>query len=216
MTDLFKLTDAAFSELAACVQVETARRTRAATAATDPGEEIKGQEMGKRALLVALAGAHSILFLGPKDCGKTMLRALAASFGHLNTFEHRPCPCGNFTCPARTCRCTTRQVETTIRKRPIADITTEIPPPSIRELESEYKGTSREDLQKQLDRRGPRPERFDRFAESLIRHALAEMELTPRDAEVFRNVARTIASLDGSATVEARHMTEAINYRIRV
>jgi predicted ATPase with chaperone activity len=195
MRDLFKLSETQFSELAARVKVETARRTRAATAATDPGVEIKGQEMGKRALLVALAGPHSILFLGSKDSGKTVLRALAASFGHLDTFEHRLCPCGNFAAPSRACKCTTRQIEATIRKRPIAEITIEIPPPSIRELESECKGTSREDLQKQLDRQGPRPERFDRFAESLIKHALAELQLTPRDADAFRNVAQTIASL---------------------
>ncbi|MEX0619723.1 MAG: YifB family Mg chelatase-like AAA ATPase [Pseudohongiellaceae bacterium] len=45
---------------------------RGSTSATDIGE-IKGQHLPKRALQIAAAGAHNILFIGPPGTGKTML-----------------------------------------------------------------------------------------------------------------------------------------------
>ena len=80
---------------------EIARRAKAATNGHDAASIIHGNEMAKRALLVAAAGNHSILFVGPPNCGKTMLRAVALEIGLGNTFETRPCPCGYYGSPRR-------------------------------------------------------------------------------------------------------------------
>jgi magnesium chelatase family protein len=59
--------------------------------APSPGAEldaIRGQEQGKRALVVAAAGGHALLFLGPPGTGKTLLaRALAGLLPPLDLEE---------------------------------------------------------------------------------------------------------------------------------
>ena len=50
--------------------------------------EIKGQAVAKRAMLIAAAGGHNALLLGPAGCGKTMLvRALAGILPPLRAEE---------------------------------------------------------------------------------------------------------------------------------
>jgi len=92
--NLLALTDSTLAALNRQTNNEIARRAKAATNGYDAASIIHGNEMAKRALLVATAGNHSILFIGPPNCGKTMLRAVALELGLGNTFEARPCPCG--------------------------------------------------------------------------------------------------------------------------
>jgi magnesium chelatase family protein len=48
--------------------------------------EVKGQKIAKRALLIAAAGGHNVLFVGPPGCGKSML---ASRFPGLFPFLNR-------------------------------------------------------------------------------------------------------------------------------
>ena len=50
---------------------EIRRRTLTHTDGCDPAAIIYSNEMAKRALIVAAAGGHSLLFVGPPNCGKT-------------------------------------------------------------------------------------------------------------------------------------------------
>lgn len=55
---------------------------------TDPLEEIYGQEFSKRALEIAAAGGHHLLFIGPPGAGKTMLaKKLPALLPPLSSLE---------------------------------------------------------------------------------------------------------------------------------
>jgi magnesium chelatase family protein len=53
--------------------VAPARPTRAAIAEAPDLSEVRGQELGRRALEVAAAGSHHLLMVGPPGSGKTML-----------------------------------------------------------------------------------------------------------------------------------------------
>ena len=92
--NLLTLTDSKLATLYRQTINEIVRRTTAATNGYDAASIICGNECAKRAVVVAAAGGHSILFVGPPNCGKTMLRAVALELGLGNTFEARPCPCG--------------------------------------------------------------------------------------------------------------------------
>ena len=82
--NLLTLTDSKLAALHHQASNEIARRAKAAVNGHDAATIIRGNEMAKRAVLVAAAGNHSILLVGPPNCGKTMLRALALDLGHSN------------------------------------------------------------------------------------------------------------------------------------
>ena len=102
--NILTLTDSKLATLNRQIANEIIRRAKTATIGYDSASIVYGNEMAKRALLVAVAGCHSILFIGPPNCGKTMLRAVALKLGLGSTFEVRPCPCGYRTDPRRACR----------------------------------------------------------------------------------------------------------------
>lgn len=207
--DLFKLGDFELSDLAARAKAETERRTREATA--EAGSEIIGGEMAKRALIVAAAGKHSILFVGAPGTGKTLYRAVAARLGLTDTFECRPCPCGNYGNVYRPCGCTASRIGK--MKFPVTDITIEIHTPSQREREAKFKFTQYTEMKEQIDRLGTLPSEFDQHAENLLKSAVSEFGFSIARVAVFRSIARTVAALESATVVTATHMNEAVMYR---
>ena len=134
--NILTLTDSKLAALHRQTANEIARRAKAATNGYDAATIVYGNEMAKRALVVAAAGNHSILFVGPPNCGKTMLRAVALELGLGMTFEAQPWPCGNRNDPRRACQCRYRQIERHLRKLPGADISVEMVNPNEREMRS--------------------------------------------------------------------------------
>lgn len=210
--NLIGLTDTKLAALYRQVTNEVERRARIAANGHDAAALVHGNEMAKRALVVAAAGGHSLLLVGPSACGKTMLRAVALELGLGQTFEVRPCPCGNFSTPYADCSCTARQIERHREKFPVADITVEVVRPPEREMRSA--GTTLADMRKQIAAKTAHTALdLDDVASGLLRTAVAEVNVDPGARHRIITVARTIANLDRRERIEAPHLMEAVNYR---
>ncbi|MGD0900753.1 MAG: ATP-binding protein [Thermoguttaceae bacterium] len=210
--NLLTLTDAKLAAFHRQAANEIARRAKAATNGYDAASIIHGNEMVKRAVVVAAAGGHSLLLVGPPNSGKTMLRAVALDLGLGTTFEVRPCPCGYRSDPRRACQCGYKQIERHLRNLPVADINVEVCPPALREMKSP--GTTLTEMRHQIDGKTAYESlELDEDSRNLLKAATAELALDADALSRIIAVARTIANLDRSERIEARHLCEAINYR---
>ncbi|MEQ1859814.1 MAG: YifB family Mg chelatase-like AAA ATPase [Chthoniobacteraceae bacterium] len=153
-----------------------------------------------------------------------------------------PCPCGYFGDPKRECRCSPRQVEQ-YRNRisgPLLDridIHIEVPVVEFRQLASREPGESSAALRERvIAAQAVQRERFEASsrvrnnarmtpkqqktfcelgadAEGLLQMAMSELHLSARAYDRILKVARTIADLDGSASIQTHHVGEAVQYR---
>jgi magnesium chelatase family protein len=153
-----------------------------------------------------------------------------------------PCPCGYRNDPRRECHCTPMQVERYMAKisGPLLDridIHLEVPAVPYKELSSTTPGTSSASMREQVSAaRAIQERRFhgtrarqnarmshrqnrthctlDATGQDLLKTAVTELGLSARAHDKVLRVARTIADLDGSDTIQPQHLSEAINYRM--
>jgi predicted ATPase with chaperone activity len=211
--NLLALNDNKLAALHRQAAAEIARRAKAATNGYDAASIICGNEMAKRALLVAAAGNHSILFVGPPNCGKTMLRAVALEIGLGNTFEASPCPCDYHGSPIRACNCSSAKIERCRAAWPVADITIEVVQPPQRELNGRP-GTTVDEMKNQIARMSGHADlALDEHSVNLLKCAGVELAIDPDARTRIIAIARTIANLDHSERIRTAHTCEAINYR---
>ena len=115
--------------------------------------------------------------------------------------------------PRRACDCSYKQIERHLRKLPVADISIEMVCPPEREMRSA--GTALAEMRQQIEAKtGYESLELGEDSRNLLKAAMAELAL---DADVRNRilaVARTIANLDRCQRIEARHLCEAINYRM--
>ncbi|MBE7082266.1 MAG: ATP-binding protein [Clostridiales bacterium] len=152
-----------------------------------------------------------------------------------------PCPCGNYGSKTQVCRCSPNQIHNYLNKLsgPIMDrIDLHVEVDSI--TYDDIASTKEEECSASIKERvnKARQVQLERFkgakvynnakmnvvqtkkhcklepdAEDLIRVAFDKLKMSARAHDRILKVARTIADLEGSQTIKAVHIAEAINYR---
>lgn len=152
-----------------------------------------------------------------------------------------PCPCGNFGKKNDKCRCTDFQIRSYINKLsgPLLDrmdLKIEVPSVEIGEMLEKNSGESSEIVRQRVEfAREIQKKRFkgyniklnsemnsrliDEFCQignnesELLKKASTSLGLSSRGVSRILKVARTIADLEGTDSIESAHLSEAIAYR---
>ena len=154
-----------------------------------------------------------------------------------------PCPCGYHGDPVKECTCSPSMISR-YQKRisgPLLDridIFVQVPRIEYEKLADDRLGESSEEVRSRVERaRAVQLERFqgtklacnaemtpvevrqfcqvEPEAQSLLRAAMKQLALSARAFHRILKLARTIADLSGAPTIEASHLAEAIQYRMR-
>ena len=147
-----------------------------------------------------------------------------------------PCRCGFYGDTTRECRCTPAQIQQYLGKisGPLLDridIHVEVPAVPYKELRGNSSAESSAEIRARVERaravqqaRGYYNSRMptrlirkqcalDDSGERTLEMAVRRMGLSARAHDRILKVARTVADLDGSETVAAKHVAEAVQYR---
>ncbi|MCI9272683.1 MAG: YifB family Mg chelatase-like AAA ATPase [Clostridiales bacterium] len=152
-----------------------------------------------------------------------------------------PCPCGYFGHPSRPCTCTANQVSHYLSRvsGPLLDrmdLHVEIPPVNFDALDSDHSAEDSAQIKARVD--AARTIQLERYqgssvscnariptsmlhsacqmtdsAHKLLKRAFESMGLSARAYDRILKVARTIADLDQSETINSNHTAEAVQYR---
>ena len=147
-----------------------------------------------------------------------------------------PCPCGFYGDNTRECRCTPGIIQRYLAKvsGPLLDridLHIEVPAVPYKELRSKHDGVSSAEIRERVEsaRETQRQRGFynaqippsqlrhlcalDESGERTLEMAVRRMNLSARAHDRVLRVARTVADLDGSGSVAAKHLAEAVQFR---
>jgi len=181
---------------------------------------IRGNYHAVRALEVALAGGHSIVFVGCADSEGDVLASIAMDAGAKGYFI-MPCPCGHFGSRSIKCSCSPAKIMRyrsgkKVKSRTFDDIQIEVNVPRPRDYTDTQHGFKnaiiRIDKAKQFlpmvsGKLEPEPRR-------LLDRGIEALGFGPKTVDSVVSVSKTIAALDGSTETRSSHVAEAIQYKM--
>ena len=189
--------------------------------------DIKGHCVAKRALEVAAVGNHRIMLYGPRGAGKS---ALIEAHPHLDAIERDSCPCGNHQSITKECTCSERALCRWLRRvkrtAETCDLVVEVPHRTTRELLADkpkhFNGAPYDEAEMSAARIaaarafGETHTSLDVSEDATYRTmemAARRLPLDYRAVESIKRVARSIANLDRSERLQAKHVAEAVQYQ---
>jgi len=183
--------------------------------------EIVGNEVAKRAIMIALAGSHELVLLSTSRSPASDLLQAASRMARENNWPFKGsvvpvCACGNYGNPREECICSDATLQEYARKiRPMfkrAAIIVEVIEPNQRE----YKYSSEQEANIVAVVLAVRQDAsilsLSGDAESCLKMAMTEIRCD-RDKTIA--VAMTIAKTDHCKTIQAQHIIEASQYQHR-
>lgn len=181
--------------------------------------DIRGQEACKRAMLIAIAGMHSITLIGPSGWGKSLLASAARRVSE--GFDQHRDMIHELTVPSPDAA-RLEWIQNIPTAPRLAMIHVEVPPVPFRELTGRNRGTDSAYIAAKLAEVKVFREGEGKTAdlslgdESILlgKQACGELGLTARDFHACIKVARTISNLEQSPRIQCVHLAEAVQYRL--
>jgi predicted ATPase with chaperone activity len=188
------------------------------------GVTLFGKAVAKRALEIALVGDLNIALVGPRGVGKrTTLTAFAELSPKARAVD--TCACGNHGAIRRACTCPPRMLYRWLRRFDLriastAEILVEVPEPTHKDMAAppqdspEWLAEAAERIcrAKFFGLENYTLELSDDAARRTMELAARKLGFSPWRYEAVLRVARAVANLGASPTLQARHVAEAAQY----
>ena len=175
---------------------------------------LKGNECAKRAIEVALAGKHSMTFIGHPQNGKSLIPFILGDKIKWNWLM--PCRCGNYGDAYSECLCSVARINRwrswrMFRESLDSDIIIEIVTPRANDYAHE--GEEWGHLEKRIAQKTSVPNLdIDEDGQDLLNLAIKDLGLKMQRVDAVKRVAKTIAELDLSRNIKCHHIAEAVQY----
>jgi magnesium chelatase family protein len=171
-----------------------------------------------RVVEVALTGKHSIKFVGRYERILPILSYCRGAGLFCKCLE--PCGCGFYKDEDEPCSCDTTTIKhyQNIIRSFVCDITVEVPRTYVENVIDILTGKTSYELESKVFERiklaqlREQPDTIDDDSIKLLKTAAKRFYFEPYQIKNIINLSYTIAKLENSKVVEARHMAEAIQY----
>jgi predicted ATPase with chaperone activity len=188
-------------------------------------DQIYASPFARRAVEVALAGEHSIMFIGRWQSAGPDLAQFIRQIDEYATADFAPpCPCGFWGDPAHECVCppeiARRWQEDHFGEHAPHDMYLYLSPEPLGQAIDFLAGRKKFELDGIVLARIEEASRYtdlslDKSVEVLLKAAMEYYDMPARVAQRVIRVARTIANLAHEEKIRQAHMAEAIQYRPR-